>query len=51
MEGKAKNLSAITAQFKKRALHIFADAIKEGGAEGAMINDYRGEDFDGCFYE
>ena len=42
MEGKAKNLSAIASQLKKRALHIFADATKEGGAQGAMINDYRG---------
>jgi len=35
MEGKAKNLSAITAQLKKRALHIFADATKEEGGGGS----------------
>lgn len=40
MEGKAKNLSAIASQLKKRALHIFADATKEGGAN-----------LGGCFYK
>lgn len=35
MEGKAKNLSAIASQLKKRALHIFADATKEGGGGGS----------------